>query len=118
MMRERLPDRRDAETVAFIHNNRRWRACFSRFSDGRLGEVFLDAERESPIAEAARESALLASLALQHGCPIETLHHALDGRDIGPLAPPLQGFATLRPSPRQNEEGDEKCLFPMTTSTR
>jgi hypothetical protein len=89
MMRERLPDRRNAETVAFIHNNRRWRACFSRFSDGRLGEVFLDAARESPIAEAARESALLASLALQHGCSVETLVHALDGRDIGPLAAAL-----------------------------
>lgn len=57
-------------------------------SDAGFNEMMngLDAERESPIAEAARESALLASLALQHGCPLETLLHALDGRDIGPLA--------------------------------
>jgi hypothetical protein len=93
MTRERLPNRRGAETIAFEHGGRRWRASFARFSDGRLGEVFLDAERESPIAEAARESALLASLALQHGCPIETLIHALDGRDIGPLAAALAAVA-------------------------
>jgi|SRR5580658_3245546 hypothetical protein len=93
MTRERLPNRREAETIAFDHGGWRWRACFSRFSDGRLGEVFLDAERESPIAEAARESALLASIALQHGCPLETLRHALDGRDIGPLAAALTAIA-------------------------
>jgi hypothetical protein len=94
MMRERLPDRRGSETVAFEHAGRRWRASFACFSDGRLGEVFLDAERESPIAEAARESALLASLAHQHGCAVETLSHALDGRDIGPLAAALAAVAS------------------------
>jgi hypothetical protein len=93
MTRERLPNRRGAETIAFEHGGWRWRASFARFGDGRLGEVFLDAERESPIAEAARESALLASLALQHGCAVETLLHALDGRDIGPLAAALAAVA-------------------------
>jgi hypothetical protein len=32
---------------------------------------------------------LLASLALQHGCRTDTLRHALDGRDAGPLAAAL-----------------------------
>jgi ribonucleoside-diphosphate reductase alpha chain len=89
MARARLPDRRDAEAIAFEHDGRRWTATFGRFPDGRLAEVFLDAPKESPLAEAARESALLASLALQHGCPLLTLRHALDGRDAGPLAAAL-----------------------------
>ena len=93
MTRERLPNRRGAETIAFDHGGRRWRASFARFEDGRLGEVFLDAEREGEVGEAARESALLASLALQHGCPVDTLRHALDGREIGPLATALDAIA-------------------------
>jgi hypothetical protein len=80
MTRERLSNRRAAETLAFEHGGRRWRASVGRFADGRLGEIFLDAEREG---------ALLASLALQHGCAATTLRHALDGRDIGPLAAAL-----------------------------
>jgi hypothetical protein len=43
--------------------------------------VFLDAERESPLAEAARVSAILAGLALQHGCSADTLLQALDSRE-------------------------------------
>ena len=97
MTRETLPNRRGAEAVAFVHGGRRWRVNFARFVDRRLGEVFLDAEREGEIAEAARESALLASLALQHGCPVETLRHALDGREIGPLAAAFDAIDALTP---------------------
>ena len=89
MSRLRLPNRRNAEVIDFEHGGKPWTATFGRFPDGRLAEIFLDAARESPVAEAARESALLASLALQHGCPLETLRHALDGRDAGPLAAAL-----------------------------
>lgn len=53
-------------------------------------------ERESPIAEAARESALLASMALQRGCPADTLRHAIDGRDAGPLAAALAAITDWR----------------------
>ena len=94
--RERLPYRRGAEAIVFEHGGRRWRACFGLFGDGRLAELFLDAGRESPIAEAARESALLASLALQHGSPEDTLRHALDGRDAGPLATALAAITEAR----------------------
>ena len=34
MTRERLPDRRNAETIAFEQGGRRWSASFARFSDG------------------------------------------------------------------------------------
>jgi len=87
--RERLPNRRAAELVAFEHGARQWIASIGRFADGRVAEVFLDNCKASPLADMARESALIASLALQGGATIETLHHALAGRDAGPLSAAL-----------------------------
>jgi hypothetical protein len=89
MSRERLPNRRSAELVDFEHAGRRWTVCVGRFDDGRIAELFLDAEKTSPLVELAQESAIIASLALQSGCPLETLRHALDGRDAGPLGAAL-----------------------------
>jgi ribonucleoside-diphosphate reductase alpha chain len=100
-MRQRLPHRRAADVVIFAHEGRRWTATFGRFPDGKLAEVFLDARKESPLAEVARESALLASLGLQHGCHVETIRHALDGRDAGPLAAALSLIAPDRDMPQR-----------------
>jgi ribonucleoside-diphosphate reductase alpha chain len=87
--RERLPNHRAAELVNFTHAGWRWTATIGRFPDGRIAEIFLDAAKESPLVELAQESAIVASLALQSGCPIETLRHALAGRDAGPLGAAL-----------------------------
>jgi hypothetical protein len=87
--RERLPDRRTAELVDFTHAGRRWTASFGRFADGRLAELFIDGRKESAIVEQAKESAIITSLALQSGCPLATLRHALAGRDAGPLGAAL-----------------------------
>jgi hypothetical protein len=83
--RERLPNRRAAGLINFQHDRRRWTASFGRFADGRVAEVFLDGPKESPIVALAQDGALAASLALQSGCPLDTLRHALDGREAGPL---------------------------------
>jgi hypothetical protein len=88
-MRERLPNRRSGEMFDFTHGGHKWTVCVGRFDDGRIAELFLDAEKTSPLVELAQESAIVASLALQSGCPIETLRHALDGRDTGPLGAAL-----------------------------
>ncbi len=87
--RERLPDRRQAEIVDFQHEGRRWTAAIGRFVDGRLAEIFINGPKDAPIVAVAQESAIVASLALQNGCTFETLRHALDGRDVGPLAAAL-----------------------------
>jgi len=88
--RERLPNRREAELVNLTHAQRRWTMTIGRFADGRIAEVFLDGPKEAPIVELAQESAIVASLALQSGCPIETLRHALAGRNAGPLGAALE----------------------------
>ena len=83
--RERLPDRRGAELVDFEHEERKWTVTVGSFADGRIAEVFIDGPKESPIIALAQEGALAASLALQSGCPLDTLRRALDGREAGPL---------------------------------
>jgi hypothetical protein len=51
---------------------------FSRFPDGKIGEIFISNHRAGSQADAyARESAIASSLALQFGCPLETLRGAL-----------------------------------------
>jgi hypothetical protein len=65
--------------ATFTHEGRSWTATAARFPDGRLAEIFLDAPKESPLADAAREAAILASIAsiaLQHGASLETICHA------------------------------------------
>ncbi len=41
MPRERLPDRRQAETVDLWHGGRRFHVTVGQYNDGRPGEVFL-----------------------------------------------------------------------------
>jgi len=94
--REALPNRRLADVVSFSLNERSWAAAAGRFSDGRLAEIFLDTDKESEIADAAREAAILTSLALQHGASLETIRHALDGRTVSPVGAALALFAEVR----------------------
>jgi hypothetical protein len=89
-MRERLPDRRQAESLDFSLDGRVWTLTVGRFANGKIGEIFLNSSKESAIVELAQESAIVASIALQFGCPLEVLQHALAGRDSGPLARALK----------------------------
>ena len=78
-----------------MHEGIAWRASFSRYPDGTLGEVFLDhAKVGSSAGSAADEAAISASLALQFGCTEADLGHALpklaDGSPAGPLGTALR----------------------------
>lgn len=87
--RKRLPSRRRSEIVDFRHAGRVWTAAISRFDDGGIAEIFLNSAKDSAIAHLAQESAIVASLALQHGCEITTLRHAIAGVAAGPLSAAL-----------------------------
>lgn len=75
-MRERLPDRRGHE----------------------LAEIFLNvsAKAGTPIETTARDAAIVASLALQHGATVATIRHAItrnaDGSASGALGALLDMF--------------------------
>ena len=87
--RVRLPNRRVSELVDFEHAGRRWTLTVGRFADGRVGEVFLDTPKASAIGEIAADAAIAASVAFQHGAPLETVRHALADRRAGPLGAAL-----------------------------
>jgi ribonucleoside-diphosphate reductase alpha chain len=90
MTRQRLPNRRASESFGFECAALRYTATASWFDDGRLGEVFLSNHRADSHADAcARDSAILASICLQFGCPIDVLRKSLlrdsQGRPSTPI---------------------------------
>ena len=89
-IRERLPDRRMCESLEIDVNGRKYRCSIARFSDGRLAEIFLSNNKSGSDSDcAARDSAVVCSIALQYGAPIEVIRHApmrdSQGRPNGPL---------------------------------
>jgi ribonucleoside-diphosphate reductase alpha chain len=92
--RERLPDRRPSVSFTFEVGGLRYTASFSRYPDGRLGEVFLSNHKSNSAADTnARDSAIALSFALQHGADPDVIRRALcrdsQGRASGPLAQAL-----------------------------
>lgn len=93
--RERLPSRRASLVLTFHHEGVDYAASVSRFADGRVAEIFLDASKPgSPLDTMAKDMATLASIALQHGVPLAHIRAALsqerDGVMRGPLGALLQ----------------------------
>jgi len=89
-MREYLPNRRQSTSLKFTVDGLRYQCSFSRFKDGRPAEVFIYAGKVgSNVNVMARDLAVVTSLALQYGVPVETIRSALeqevDGTQRGPL---------------------------------
>jgi ribonucleoside-diphosphate reductase alpha chain len=88
--RQRLPNRRASESFTFECNNLHYTATISRYADGRLAEIFLgNAKAGSHSDAAAKDSAVVCSIALQHGVPVETIRKALLRDARGNPASPL-----------------------------
>jgi hypothetical protein len=99
--RERLPDRRTNLSFDFECNGLRYTATISHFADNRLAEIFLsNCKAGSHSDAAARDSAVVCSLALQFGVDVETIRHALlrDGHGVAssPLGMALDLIAESR----------------------
>ncbi len=68
MSRERLPDRRQADTVDLWHGGRRYHVTIGQYDDGRHGEVFLHgAKPGSDTDMLCDDIGVLISRLLQHG---------------------------------------------------
>jgi hypothetical protein len=92
--RQRLPNRRAAVTFDFNVGTHQYTATAGYFIDGplagKLAEIFLsNSKAGSALDAAARDSAVLCSLALQHGADIETLRRALMRDSQGIASSPL-----------------------------
>lgn len=84
--REPLPARRFGETFKLRHGNQHsaYHITLGRYADGRLGEIFISTSKVGTAMDAlARDVAVMMSLALQHGCAIETMRHALTREQDG-----------------------------------
>ena len=96
MTRENLPNRRESETLHFDFNGIKHQCSISRYVDGRLAEIFIDAGKiNTHVQNVMRDGAILISLALQFGAPVETLRHAITRDDLGKAASPLGALLDL-----------------------
>lgn len=90
--RQRPENYREILTLEFTFENHRYRASASRFPDGRIAEIFLDAGKAgTALQQNASTSAILTSLLLQHGVSAGTIHDAVRG----PVAAALEAFAKI-----------------------
>jgi hypothetical protein len=97
--RERLPNRRAHTLLNIEAGGFRYVAGVGHYDDGRLAEIFLNADKGgTAIDDAARDSAVVASLALQHGVDPDMLRRALmrngNGAASGPLGTLLDLLAS------------------------
>jgi ribonucleoside-diphosphate reductase alpha chain len=94
--RLRLPNRRDSTTFTFEVGGLRYLATASSFDDGSPAEIFITNHRAGSAADImASDAAIAASLALQHGCPLEVLRRALSRDAHGCATGPLGGALDL-----------------------
>jgi ribonucleoside-diphosphate reductase alpha chain len=92
--RERLPNRRASIVFEIELHGLHYTASVSHFADGRPAEIFLQNHKPGSQSDCnARDSAVAASLALQFGCPLSVLRHAVlrdpQGRPATPLGAAL-----------------------------
>ena len=88
--RQRLPNRRLAETFDIEVAGLFYTCTVGRFPDGQIGELFPQNHKPGSQSDAnARDAAVAASLALQFGCPLQTLRRALLRDPMGRASTPL-----------------------------
>lgn len=88
--RSTFPPRRAGQAFAFQHDGLGYHAVANRLPNGELAEIFIDAGKVGSTAHTmGKESAVLFSLARQHGCPLSVIRSALpllhDGGPAGPI---------------------------------
>jgi hypothetical protein len=95
--RKRLAKKRGSLTFDFKCNRLKFTASASRYDDGSLTEIFLTNHKAGSTAGImASDGAIAARLALQYGCPRQTLRRALcraHGNASSPLGRALDVLA-------------------------
>jgi hypothetical protein len=106
MNRRVLPDRRRALTIEFKHAFEvrgvpfLYKATVGFDEYGRVGEVFLNANKTSTPNDAyARDAAIALSFAFQYGASVDTLRKAMsrtaDGHPMSPIGALLDELSTV-----------------------
>jgi ribonucleoside-diphosphate reductase alpha chain len=87
-------------------------AGLGRLPDGRLAEIFLNVSAKigTALDAVARDAAVIASLALQHGVPVGTIQRALARNDNGTASGALGGLLDLLA--KEDHEHDGRPIRP------
>lgn len=98
MTRQHLATRRHHEAFDFRHWGRKFIAGIGRDDRGQIREVWINTGKSGEQMETlARDSAVLISIALQYGVPMEDLRKAImrdaDGNASGPIGKLLDCLA-------------------------
>jgi ribonucleoside-diphosphate reductase alpha chain len=84
-MRQRLPNRRLHQITVVEHAGFKLLVGVGRYSDGRLGELFIDTAKDgTTLGTVLRDSAILVSLALQAGIDAGAIRASM--APSGPIA--------------------------------
>ena len=87
MTRRVLSQRRASETFDLRFWNQKFTVSVGHYPDGTICEEFIDdAKSGQDIQSIARDAAVVISLALQHGTPLEALQHAVTRNGSGEAA--------------------------------
>ncbi len=84
--RERLPPRRASDVFEIEFRNLTYAVSYSIFPDSnRVAEVFIDAPAKglTPINHDAKDVAVMISLALQYGAPMQAIRDAVTRESNG-----------------------------------
>jgi hypothetical protein len=85
-VRDRPPNRRAALSTNWSRDGARFAMTAGSYEDGRPCEVFLSADRANSLLDfLMSDAAILASLALQYGAPLDEIRAAMK-RDVRGLA--------------------------------
>jgi hypothetical protein len=88
-----------AISTTFERDGARFEITAGFYPDGRVGEIFLNADRANSLLDfLMSDAAILASLALQYGAPLDEIRHALKRDSRGDSASPI-GAALDRIAP-------------------
>jgi ribonucleoside-diphosphate reductase alpha chain len=88
--RRKLADRRPSTTFDFRCNSLAYSATIARYPNGDLAEIFINNSKVGSDSDsAAKDSAVVCSLALQHGIPLNTIRKALLRDPRGIASSPL-----------------------------
>lgn len=89
-IRRKLSNRRASITFSFQCNRLAYSATISRYANGDLAEIFINNSKVGSDSDgAAKDSAVVCSIALQHGVPLNTIRKALLRDPRGIASSPL-----------------------------
>ena len=97
--RDRMANRHRNGTFGIKHNGADITVTAGYYADGRIGEIFITAgHANSALDVLASDAAIMASIALQFGAPLDVLRHAVKRNSQGEPSSPI-GAALDRIAP-------------------